>query len=40
MDGILYLLNQAGMALAQANAEIERLNALVTELQSGDKPDA
>lgn len=27
MDGIIYILNQTGMALAQAQAEISRLNA-------------
>lgn len=27
MDGILFILNQTGLALAQAQAEIERLNA-------------
>lgn len=27
MDGIVYILNQTGMALAQAQAEIARLNA-------------
>lgn len=27
MQGIIYLLDQAGIALSQANAEIARLNA-------------
>jgi hypothetical protein len=35
MDGIIYLLNQAGIALSQANREIARLNA---ELSKRDEP--
>lgn len=27
IDGLVFLLNQAGLALAQANAEIDRLRA-------------
>lgn len=33
MDGLVYLLNLAGQALAQANAEIERLHKVVKELE-------
>ena len=33
MDGLIYLHNLAGQALAQANAEIERLRARVKELE-------
>jgi hypothetical protein len=32
MEGIIYLLNQAGIALAQANAEITELRAEVARL--------
>lgn len=35
MDGIVYILNQTGMALAQATAEIARLNAEIARLNSG-----
>lgn len=34
MDGIMYLHNLAGQALAQANAEIENLRQRVAELES------
>lgn len=34
MDGIIYLLNQAGIALAQANDEITQLRARVAEMES------
>jgi uncharacterized small protein (DUF1192 family) len=34
MDGIIYILNQTGMALAQAQAEIARLNAELTQLKN------
>jgi len=34
MDGIIYLLNQAGIALAQANEEINQLRSRVAELES------
>lgn len=34
MEGIIYLLNQAGVALAQANAEIGELRARLSELES------
>lgn len=33
MDGIIYLLNQAGVALAQANAEISALREEIARLQ-------
>lgn len=33
MDGLVYLHNLAGQALAAANAEIERLRARVKELE-------
>ncbi len=38
MDGILYLLNLTGQALAQANQEIERLRARVAELEAQQAP--
>lgn len=34
MEGIMYLLDQAGRGLAQANAEIARLQARVAELEA------
>jgi len=34
MDGIVYILNQTGMALAQAQAEIARLNAEIVRLKN------
>lgn len=34
MDGIMFLLNQAGIALAQANAEIEGLRARIKVLEA------
>ena len=34
MDGIIYLLNQAGIALAQANERISVLDAELAELRS------
>lgn len=34
MDGIIFLLNQAGVALAQAHSEIERLTAEVSRLST------
>lgn len=34
MDGIIYLQNLAGEALAHANAEIERLRQRVAELEA------
>jgi hypothetical protein len=45
MDGIIYLLNQAGIALAQANAEIsalreegDRLKSLLAQTPQPDQP--
>jgi hypothetical protein len=35
MDGIIYLLNQAGLALAQANQQIEEL---IRQLQEASEP--
>lgn len=34
MEGIMFLLNQAGIGLAQANAEIARLRERVAELET------
>lgn len=34
MEGIIFLLNQAGLGLAQANAEIARLRERVEELEA------
>lgn len=34
MEGIIYLLNQSGIALAQANDEISQLRARIAELES------
>lgn len=34
MEGIIYLLNQAGIALAQANAEIGELRTRLSEIES------
>lgn len=34
MEGIVYLHNLAGQALAQANAEIDRLRQRVVELET------
>jgi hypothetical protein len=34
VNGIIYLLNQAGEALAQANTLIAELQARITELES------
>jgi hypothetical protein len=34
MDGIVYILNQTGMALAQAQTEIVRLNAEIAQLKN------
>lgn len=40
MEGIVYLLNQAGIALARANAEIDALRAEVARLSSAkDTPE-
>lgn len=33
MDGLVYLLNQAGIGLAQANAEIVRLREEIDRLE-------
>lgn len=35
MDGLLYLLDQAGISLAQANAEIARLHEEIARLERG-----
>lgn len=37
MDGIIYLLNQAGIALAQANQRIAELERQAAENQTPDK---
>jgi hypothetical protein len=34
MEGLIYLLNQAGIALAQANAEIGELRTRLSEIES------
>ena len=39
MEGIIYLQNLAGTALAQANAEIERLRQRVAELEAQQSAD-
>lgn len=33
MDGLIYLLNQSGLALAQANQQIEELTKQLAELR-------
>lgn len=38
MDGLIYLLNQAGIALAEANQQIAHLKALV-QRQENTEPD-
>lgn len=38
MDGIIFILNQTGLALAQAQTEIVRLNAELARLQ-GDQSE-
>lgn len=41
MDGLIYLHNLAGQALAQANAEIEALRKRIAELEAqAEKSDA
>lgn len=41
MDGIIYLLNQAGIALAQANARIHELEQRLAAVESRpDRPPA
>ena len=40
MDGIVYLHNLAGQALAQANAEIERLRQRIAELEEAQEDGA
>ncbi len=39
MDGIIYLLNQAGIALAQANDEIARLRTENATLKAEPAPE-
>lgn len=36
MDGLIYLLNQAGLALAQANQQIEELAQMLKEREDDD----
>lgn len=39
MDGLVYLLNQAGIGLAQANAEIVRLREEIDRLERDQADD-
>jgi hypothetical protein len=40
MDGLVYLLDQAGLALQQANAHIARLEAELAEIRGDEPPTA
>jgi hypothetical protein len=39
IDGLIYLLNQAGLALAQANDALARANARIEQLEAALEPE-